>query len=83
MGFSTVVDNGFAGMGFTPEAAMYTFPVEMFLPGSDLTPIEKNINEVVDGLTKWEPGTKRKVAVALILIAATQLILDLTDSEAL
>ncbi len=36
----------------------------MFIPGSDLTPIEKNIDKVIDGLTKWAPKTREKVAVS-------------------
>ena len=55
-GFSQVVANSFAGFGFPPEApTVMEFPTEMFLPGSDLSPIEKNIDKVILGLTKWEP----------------------------
>ena len=55
-GFSQVVANSFAGFGFPPEApTVMEFPTEMFLPGSDLSPIEKNIDKVIFGLTKWEP----------------------------
>ncbi|MFC2047969.1 hypothetical protein ACFLSK_00870 [Chloroflexota bacterium] len=32
----------------------------MFLPGSDLTPLEENIDKVVYGLTKWQPKLKEK-----------------------
>ncbi len=60
-GFSQVVGNGFAGVGFAPEApTVYEFPLEMFVPGSDLTPISENIDKVVYGLTKWEPKTRQK-----------------------
>lgn len=55
-GFSQVVANSFAGFGFPPEApTVMEFPTEMFLPGSDLSPIEKNIEQVIFGLTQWEP----------------------------
>jgi hypothetical protein len=58
VGFSQVVGNGFAGFGFAPEApTVYEFPLDMFVPGSDLTPISENIDKIVYGLTKWEPGT--------------------------
>ena len=32
--------------------------MEMFLSGSDLSPIEQNIDRIGDGLTKWNPETK-------------------------
>ncbi len=60
-GFSQVVANAFAGLGFPAEApTVYEFPIEMFLPGSDLTPIKENIDKIVYGLTKWEPKIKEK-----------------------
>ncbi len=37
---------------------MLEFPMEMFLPGSDLTPINENIDKIIYGLTKWEPMIK-------------------------
>jgi hypothetical protein len=52
-------------MGFGAEAAtVYEFPTEMFLPGSDLTPINENIDKFVYGLTSWEPSTKEKATVS-------------------
>ncbi|MFC1941071.1 hypothetical protein ACFLWL_01490 [Chloroflexota bacterium] len=39
---------------------MFEFPLEMFLPGSDLTPLKENIDKVVYGLTKWQPKLKEK-----------------------
>jgi hypothetical protein len=63
-GFSQVVGNAFAGLGFAPEApTIYEFPLELFLPGSDLTPIKENIDKIVYGLTKWEPKVKQKGVV--------------------
>jgi hypothetical protein len=60
-GFTQVVANAFGGMGFAPEApSIYEFPIEMFLVGSDLTPLNENIDKIVYGLTKWEPKTKAK-----------------------
>lgn len=32
----------------------------MFLPSSDLTPIQQNIDKIIDGLTKWHPAVKTK-----------------------
>jgi hypothetical protein len=60
-GFSQVVANAYAGFGFPPEApSIYEFPLELFLPGSDLTPIKENIDKIVYGLTKWNPKVKQK-----------------------
>jgi hypothetical protein len=46
------------GVGFSPEAAKVVFPTPLFMVDSDLTPLQERIDEVVAGLTKWEPETK-------------------------
>jgi hypothetical protein len=38
--------------------------MDMFLAGSNLTPINENIDKIVYGLTKWEPKTKTKGVAA-------------------
>ena len=48
--------NAVSGLGLAPEAAMVTFPIEMFLPGSDISPVEARRQEFYDGLTRWTPG---------------------------
>jgi hypothetical protein len=45
--------NAVAGLGLAPDAAMVTFPIEMFLPGSDIGPVEARKQEFYDGLTRW------------------------------
>jgi hypothetical protein len=45
--------NAVAGLGLAPDAAMVTFPIEMFLPGSDISPVEVRRREFYDGLTRW------------------------------
>jgi hypothetical protein len=45
--------NAVAGLGLAPDAAMVTFPIEMFLPGSDISPVESRRREFYDGLTRW------------------------------
>ena len=45
--------NAVAGLGLAPDAAMVTFPIEMFLPGSDISPVEARKHEFYDGLTRW------------------------------
>ena len=57
-GFSKVVTNTFAGKNFPAEAAQVTYPVDMFVPASDLTPIEEKMEELIAGLTSWEPHMK-------------------------
>ncbi len=55
-GFTQVVANSFVGMGFPAEGpSIHEFPMAMFNNGSDLTPINQNIDKVVYGLTKWQP----------------------------
>ena len=36
----------------------YVFPSEMFLVGSDLTPLAENFDAFLEGLTSWEPEMK-------------------------
>jgi hypothetical protein len=48
-----VTTNAVAGLGLAPEVAMVTFPIEMFLPGSDIAPLEARKREFYDGLTRW------------------------------
>ncbi len=47
--------NAVSGLGLAPDAAMVTFPIDMFLPGSDLSAITARKKEFYDGLTKWTP----------------------------
>lgn len=51
--FVGVMKNAVAGLGLAPDAAMVTFPIDMFLPGSDITPVETRKREFYDGLTRW------------------------------
>ncbi len=45
--------NAVAGLGLAPDAAMITFPMDTFLPGSDLTPLVERKREFYAGLTRW------------------------------
>jgi hypothetical protein len=49
--------NAVAGLGLAPDAAMVTFSIEMFLPGSDIAPVEARKREFYDGLTRWRPAS--------------------------
>ena len=69
-GFSQVVGNAFAGLGFPAEApTVYEFPIPMFDKGSDLTPINENIDKIVYGLTKWQPKIRTKGIVKPDMVA--------------
>ena len=60
-GFSQVVANAFAGLGFPAEApSIYEYPLRMFDTGSDLTPLREHFDPIVFGLTQWEPKIKTK-----------------------
>ena len=60
-GFTGLVVTSFKGMGFPAEApTIHEFPLDMFLPGADLTPLREGIEHVVYALTKWEPTAKEK-----------------------
>ena len=38
--------NAVAGGGLAPDAAMVTFPINMFLPGSDINPLKERRREI-------------------------------------
>ena len=58
-GFKQVVGNAFSAIGFAAEGPVaHEWPFALFAPGSDLTPINENIDKIVYGLTKWEPEIK-------------------------
>jgi hypothetical protein len=48
--------NAVSGLGLAPDAAMVTFPIDMFLPGSDLSSLKARKREFYDGLTGWKSG---------------------------
>jgi len=53
--FLGVVRNAVSGLGLPPEAAVVDFPVDLFLPGSDLNAIRLRKQEFYDCLTSWRP----------------------------
>ena len=46
--------NAVSGLGLAPDAAMITFPIDMFLPGSDIAALAQRKQEFYDGLTRWK-----------------------------
>ena len=66
------MENAVSGLGLFPEAAMVTFPIEIFLPGSDIGPVEARKREFYDGLTKWTPaaGASANGGAAMVTVEA-------------
>ncbi|MEX2451935.1 MAG: hypothetical protein WD407_13850 [Rhodospirillales bacterium] len=49
-----VVKNAVSGLGFDQDAAMVTFPIDLFLAESDIASVKKRGEEFIDGLTHWK-----------------------------
>ena len=67
--FVGVMKNAVTGLGLAPDAAMVTFPIDMFLPGSDITPVRARKQEFYDGLTAWKSGLARTTTGAANLLS--------------
>lgn len=50
--------NAVSGLGLAPDAAMVTFPIDVFLPGSNITSIGERKNEFYQGLLHWTSAYK-------------------------
>jgi hypothetical protein len=61
--FVRVVNNATLGMGFAQGIAKVVFPVDLFLVESDLSPINENIDQFIEGLTKWAPTVQGKTII--------------------
>lgn len=58
-GFTGIITNNFAGLGFSNEAPVVKeWPWDLFTAEGDLSVIEDEIEIVTDGLTQWEPEIK-------------------------
>jgi hypothetical protein len=53
--FVDVVRNAVSGLGLPADMAMVTFPIDLFIPDSDLAPLSERRAEVWEGLTSWSP----------------------------
>jgi hypothetical protein len=69
--FLGVVRNAVSGMGMPPELPVVAFPVETFLPGSDLTGVTSRRQEFYDGLTLWRSTTNSAFSGGAPLLKAT------------
>src|SRR6185295_14769146 len=65
--FVGVMKNAVAGGGLAPDAAMVTFPINMFLPGSDINPLKERRQELYEGLTSWKSGMARSAGTSKML----------------
>ncbi len=59
--------NAVSGVGLAPDAAMVTFPINMFLPGSDLASLKERRREIYDGLTRWQSSFAQAAGAAKML----------------
>ncbi|MBI4334524.1 MAG: hypothetical protein HY673_24980 [Chloroflexi bacterium] len=64
-----MVNSAFLAMGLDSDAPQYEFPMEMFLTGSDLTPLEENAGQIINGLTRWKPRAERRTVDASVKLA--------------
>ncbi|MEQ8195521.1 MAG: hypothetical protein RIB59_13635, partial [Rhodospirillales bacterium] len=63
--------NAVSGLGFDQDASMVTFPIDLFLVESDLSPVSDRIREFYDGLTIWQPAAKETGIRNASSVAAT------------
>jgi hypothetical protein len=69
--FLGVVRNAVSGLGLPPEPPVVAFPVDIFLPGSDLSPIKARRQEFYERLTGWRAAGNSVAADETPLIKLT------------
>lgn len=69
--FLGVVRNAISGLGLPPELPVVAFPVDIFLPGSDLSSVAARKQEFYDGLTVWRSTANFTAADATPLVTVT------------
>jgi len=62
--------NAVSGLGLAPDAAMVTFPIDLFLPGSDLSAIIARKKEFYNGLTTWQSDFAQAAGGELPMLSA-------------
>ena len=60
--------NAVSGLGLAPDAAMVTFPIDMFLPGSDIGAVELRKREFYNGLTKWKSEFEKSAEAKMLSV---------------
>lgn len=69
--FVALVKSAVAGRGLAADIAMVSFPMAMFLPESDITPLRGALDRFVDGLTRWSSSVQPRVdKLPMVAIAA-------------
>ena len=66
--FVGVVRNAVSGLGLPPDLSMVTFPMNLFLPDSDLTPLSNRRKEIFESLTTWSPILRNDTESEMITI---------------
>ncbi len=69
--FLGVVKNAVTGMGFPAPMPIVDFPVDLFLPGSDLSPVEARKQEFYAGLTSWRFTSNHMPSDSMSLITVS------------
>jgi hypothetical protein len=64
--FVGVVRNAVSGLGLPADTSMVTFPIDLFLPDSDLEPLSARRSEIYAGLTSWSPLLRNDGQSAMI-----------------
>ena len=54
-----MIDQAYGGMGMAPHAAKLLLPSAIFLPDSDLGPVDRGGDQLVEGLCGWQLHDKR------------------------
>jgi hypothetical protein len=60
--------NAVSGLGLAPDASMVTFPIDMFLPGSDISQLELRKREFYNGLTKWKSAFEQSAGAKMLSV---------------
>ena len=63
--------NAVAGLGLAPDAAMISFPIELFMPGSDISQLEERRHEFYTGLTQWQSTVAQSAAGVTPLLSVS------------
>ena len=74
-----IIKNTMSGFGFDADAAIVSFPIELFMTESDLSSINSAISDFIFGLTAWKPSTS---AVGVHKVAQIKLM-GINHEEAL
>jgi hypothetical protein len=64
--FKGVMTNAISGLGLAPDAAMIQFPIDLFLPGSNIDALAARKQEFYDGLTRWQSSHTKAGAAPML-----------------